>query len=115
MSGSAPSNALFDVSTFGLILKACPFLFPVCPCVLLVESTLLFKPIELFHVLFVSIDISPLVSTDPPIFASGVDPLPSFIVADHPIYDSERKIPGLFLHFGVKIIGFDDQFSYLFI
>ena len=32
MSGSAPLGALFDVSTVGLIIEACPFLFTICPC-----------------------------------------------------------------------------------
>ena len=55
-----------------------------------------------------SVDLYPLVSVSPPVFASGVDPLPFFIVAYHPIVDSERTIPGLFLLFGVNIVEFDD-------
>ena len=76
---------------------------------------MLFLSVALFTVLYVSVDTYQLVSAATPAFASGFDPLPSFIVTDHPITDSERTIPGLFLPFGIKIIKFDDQFSYLFI
>ena len=113
MSGSYPLNAKFDVSTVRLILKDFLLLFPVRPCVLLVESMLFFPSVALFTVLFVSVDPSPLVSAAPPTFASGVDPLPSVIVAYHPIASSEQTIPGLFLPFGVNIIEFDDRFGYL--
>ena len=82
---------------------------------LIFESLMLFTSVALFPVLSVSVDIYPLVSSSPPAFASGVDPLPFVIVADHPITDSERMIPGLFLPLRVKIIEFDDRFSYLFI
>ena len=105
MSGSAPSDVLFDVSTVGLILEACSFLFPVR--LLIVELFLLFPSVLLFPVLSVSIDTSPLVYVAPPSFASVVDPLPFVIIADHPIADSERKIPGLLLPFRVKIIDFN--------
>ena len=71
--------------------------------------------IALIPVLSVSIDPSQLVSAAPPAVASGVDPMLFFIVADHPISDSERNIPGLFLPFGVKIFDFNYCFSYLFI
>ena len=115
MSGSAHLNALFDVSTVRLLPEACPFLFPVCPCMLLVESLLFFLSVPLFPVSFVSIYPSLLLSVAPPSFASGVNPLPPVIVADHPIADSDQTIPGLFLPFGVNIIEFNDRFSYLFI
>ena len=65
--------------------------------------------------LYMSVDPSLLVYYAPTAFASGVDPLLLVIVADHPIFDSERKIPGLFLPFRVKIVEFDDLFNYLFI
>ena len=113
MSGSAPSNSLFDVSTVLLILEAWPFLFPVR--LLIVELYLLFPSVALFPVLCVYVDPSPLVSAAPPSFASGVYPLLFFIFVYHPIVDSERTIPGLFLRFGVKIFKFDNWFSYLFI
>ena len=115
MSGSAPPNALFDVSTVRLLLEACMFLFPVRPCVLLVESLMLFPSVALFLQLFLSVDTSPLVSAAPPEFASGVYPIPSIIVIDHPIFNSYMTIPELFLPFGVNIINFGDCFSYLFI
>ena len=95
MSGSAPPNALCGVSTIGLLIKACPLLFPVC--MLIVELLMLFPSVAFFRVLFVSVDPSPLVSDDPPVFASEVDPLPLIIVADHLISNSERKIHGFFL------------------
>ena len=101
MSGSAPSNALFDVSTAGLLLEDDPLLFPVCQ--LIFESLLLFMYIALIPVLSVSIDPSQLVSTAPPSFSYIVDPLLFVIVMYHPITDSERTIPGLFLPFGVNI------------
>ena len=106
ISGSAPSNDLFDVSTAGLLLEACPFLFPVC--LLIFESLLFFSSVTFYPVLSVSVYPSPLVSAAPPAVASGVDPLMFVIVADHPIADSERTIPGLFLPFGVKIFEFSD-------
>ena len=43
MSGSDPLNALFEVSTVRLLIRACPLLFPVCSCVLLVESLMFFS------------------------------------------------------------------------
>ena len=73
---------------------------------------LLSPSVALFSMLYV--DPSPLVSVAPPSFASGVDPLPFVIVADHPITDSERMITGLLLPFGVKIFAFDDWLNYLF-
>ena len=106
MSGSAPSNALFDVSTVGLLLEACPFIFTVC--LVIVESLMLFTSVALLHVLSVSVDPSPLVSAAPSAVASVVNPLLFVIVADHPITGSEQKIPGLFLPFRVKIFDFDD-------
>ena len=115
MSGSAPLDALFDVSIVGLLLESCPFLFHVFLCVLLVESLMLFPFVAVFPVLFVSVYTSPLVSAAPPVSASRVDPLPSVVVTDHPIDESERIIPGLFLPFEVNIIEFNYRFSYLFI
>ena len=102
MSGSGPSNALFDVSTIGLLLKYCPLLFPVS--LLIAESLMLFLSVVLFPVLYLFVNLSPLVSAAPPAFASIVNPLPIVIVADRPISDSERKIHELFPPFGVKII-----------
>ena len=75
----------------------------------------MFLSVALFPVLFVSVDPSPLVSAARPAFVSRVNPLPSDIVTNHPIADSEQTIPGLFLPVGINIIEFDDQFSYLFI
>ena len=93
MSGSAPSNALFDVSTVGLLLEPCPILFPVR--LLIVESLLFFLSVALFPVLSMSVDPSTLVSAAPPTFASEVDPLMFVVVAYHPFSDSEQKITGL--------------------
>ena len=113
MYGSAPSNALFDVSTVRLLLEDFPFLFPVS--LLIVESLLLFPTVVLFPVLAVSVDPYPILLAALPTFSSGINPLPFIIVADHHIADSERTIPGLFLPFGVNIFEFDDQFKYFFI
>ena len=66
MPGSAHPNALCYVSTVGLLLKYFPFMFPVGPCVLIVESLLLFTSFVLFPVFFVSVDTSPLVSAAAP-------------------------------------------------
>ena len=113
MSSSVPLNTFFDVYTVGLLLEACPFLFPVH--MLIVESLMLFQSVVLFPMLSVSIDTSLPVSASPPTFASGVNPLTFTIAADHPIHDSERTIPGLLLPFGVNIIEFNGQFSNIFI
>ena len=102
MSGSDPSNALFVVYIVGLLIKTCLVLFPVI--LLIVGSFLFFQSVVLFPVLSVSVDPSPLVSVSPPAFSSGVNPLRFVIVVDHPISDSERTIPGLFLTFRDKII-----------
>ena len=104
MYGSAPSNTLFDASTVGLLLGVFLFIFTVH--LLIVESLLLFMSVALFTLL--SVDNYPLVSVSPPAFASGFDPPPLAIVTDHPIADSDRKIPGLFLPFGFNIVEFDD-------
>ena len=106
MSVSAPLNALFYVCTVRLLIKAFPLLFPV-PFII-IESLLLYPSVELFPELSMSVDPYLLVSAAPKAFASGVDPLPFVIVTDHPISDSERTIPGLFLLFGVRIINFGD-------
>ena len=104
MFGSAPSNALFDVSIVGFLLEFCQFLFPIH--MLIVESLLLSPSVAFFPLL--SVDPSPLVSVAPPSFASGVDPLQFDIVADHPITNSEKTITGLLLPFEVNIFEFDD-------
>ena len=106
MSGSDPSNELFDVFTFGLLLEACPFLFPVC--LLIVDQLLLFPSVALIPVLYVSVDPSPLVSAAPPAVAYGVDLLIFFVVADHPIANSEWMITGLFLPVRVSILKFNN-------
>ena len=62
----------------------------------------------LFHVLSVSVYTSPLVSSAPPAVAPGVDVLLFFVVANHPIYDSEPTILGLFLPFEFKIFELGD-------
>ena len=106
MSDSDISNDLFYVSTVGLILDAFQFMFPVCQ--LIVESLMLFPPVLLLCVLSISVYPSPLVSAAPPGVASIVDTLLFVIIADHPIAKSERKIPMLFLLFGVKISEIDN-------
>ena len=77
-------------------------------CLLIVELLLLFTSVALFSVFYVSEDTSPLVSAAPTAFSSGVNPLPSVIFVYQPISDSERIIPGLFLHSGFNVIEFDD-------
>ena len=108
MSGSAPSNSLFYVSTVGLILEDFIFLFLVC--LLIVESFLLFPSTMFFPVFSVSVDPSLIVSPAPPVVASGVDQLLFVIVSDRTIDDSELKITGLFLPFEFNIFEFDYWF-----
>ena len=91
MSGSAPSNYLFDVSTVRLLPKYFPFLFPVR--LLIVESMLLFPSVALFPVLSVSVDPSPLVSAAPPTFVFIADPTcssPRCPVCSHSLVCSEN-------------------------
>ena len=76
---------------------------------------MLFPSVAFFPAFSMSVDPPPLISAAPPAFSFGVNLLSFVIVADHHMANSERTIPGLFLHFGVKIIKFDDQFSYLLI
>ena len=66
MSGSAPSKALFGISTFGLILETGAFLFPIC--LSFVESLMLFPSFVLCSVLYMSVDSSTLVSATPHVF-----------------------------------------------